>query len=88
MREDCTVEAGPGEEHHGHRPVDPAQLLHASDSMPEPITAVMICAIAVHNVPGRVESSRGRYRNANLMSCGVDHMGWEDDGLDRRIRIQ
>jgi len=29
-------------------------VAHANESTPEPITAVMICALAVHNVPENV----------------------------------
>jgi hypothetical protein len=32
-------------------------MLHASDSTPDPITAVMMCAIAVHNVPARAAAA-------------------------------
>jgi hypothetical protein len=28
-------------------------IAHASDSTPDPITAVMMCAVAVHTVPAR-----------------------------------
>jgi len=54
------------------RPPNPAAALHASASTPEPITAVTMCAVAVHTVPAKTDPvNRNRHRRKRTKQFSI-----------------